>query len=90
VSTDITLVEQTGVDGKHAIEGHREILIVFREFLKLHPEAKKFELELDPAPWNKLYARPFIHVKDEEVSALLLRWGQQLEYLKNKKDNPTA
>lgn len=89
ISTNITLIEQTGVDGKVLVEGYTEILSAFREFTKNHLEAKKHEKKFDPTPWTQKGARPFIHVKDEELPALYLLWGDQLQWILTKEGAAT-
>lgn len=99
VSPEITLVARMGADSQPKLDGYTEILLVFKQFTTAHPEAEKFDdtSSFDPSPWlhpentslTHLRARPFLHVKNEEIPALLLRWEQQLEYLE-KMRNPTV
>lgn len=89
VTPDITLVERTGIDGRLVIEGYTEILDAFRKFCEKHPEASKLEEEFDPTPWCRVGARPFIHVKNEELETLFIHWENQLVWILSKREPPT-
>ena len=75
---EIPIVIQTGENGCLHLEGHTEIVVAFREFTKDYPEAKRYELQLNPAPYNELYAQPFKHIRNEFVVDLFARWLEQL------------
>lgn len=63
------------------LKDHTEILNVWKNFLEKRPEAKRFEIDLNPAPWTKLYAQPFQFVRNEDVPNLLDRWSKQVDVL---------
>ena len=63
------------------VEGHTEITLVFQQFVKEHPEARKYELRFYPAPWTETYAQPFKHIPNEWVPYLREIWLKQLNKL---------
>ena len=88
VNPNITLIKQTGVDGKVSVDGYTEILLAFREFTKSRPYAEKCEEKFDPTPWTQNGARPFIHVKNDELPALYTHWEEQLKWIITKESSP--
>jgi|GEM_PF-5198811 len=60
------------------LDGHTEILQVFKRFKALYPAASRYETRLDPAPWNELYAQKFKHVPNDRINELLVHWKKQL------------
>lgn len=70
-----------GLDRLNRLKNYTEICFAWRAFLKLRPEAKRFETELNPAPWTKIGAQPFFFVKDSDLEALFERWSAQVDVL---------
>ena len=72
------------------LEGHTEITLVFKEFERQHPAAKRYETRLDPAPWSDIYSQPFKHVPNEKLEELRLRWKKQLDSFMAKPDQNSS